>query len=190
MFPTSFSPDGKTLRLHRAPPGHEPRRVGVFRRRAGTARPLIRKPSSPRRPRCSHRTGDYVAFSSNESGREEVYVRANPAYPGSEGRWQISTDGGNEPMWSHDGSELFYRSATSLMVAEHRHRSRASKPTKPRVRSSRPRMTTPGALYANYDVRPDGRNFVMIRSEQYAAASRIHVVLHWLDELSRRVPIP
>jgi len=60
---------------------------------------------------------------------------------------------------------------------------------KPRVLFDAP-YDQAGALYANYDVRSDGRNFVMIRSEQDAAASRIHVVLHWLDELGRRVPIP
>ena len=60
---------------------------------------------------------------------------------------------------------------------------------KPRVLFEAP-FDQAGALYANYDIRPDGRNFVMIRSEQEAAASRIHVVLHWLDELGRRVPIP
>jgi len=54
----------------------------------------------------------WLAYVSNESGRDEVYVIA---FPGPGGRWQISTDGGAEPVWSRDGKELFYRNGDKMM---------------------------------------------------------------------------
>ena len=183
VFPTSFSPNGETLTYTELHPetGLD---VWTLSIDSGEARPLLGTGFTEAGAMFSP-DGNYLTFTSNESGREEVYVRA---YPGTEGRWQVSTDSGNEPMWSRDGKELFYRAGTSLMVVD--------VITEPSFEAAKPRVLfeapydQAGALYANYDVRPDRRNFVMIRSEQHAAASRIHVVLHWLDELGRRVPIP
>jgi len=58
--------------------------------------------------------GRYIAYVSDESGRSEVYVRP---YPAGNQKWAVSTDGGQEPVWSRDGRELFYRSGTKMMVA-------------------------------------------------------------------------
>ena len=183
VFPTSFSPDGKTLAYTELHPetGLD---VWTLAIDSGEARPLLATGFAEAGAMFSP-DGNYLAFTANESGREEVYVRA---FPGSEGRWQVSTDSGNEPMWSRDGKELFYRAGTSLMVVDVVIEP-SFEPAKPRVLFDAP-YDQAGALDANYDVRSDGRNFVMIRSEQDAAASRIHVVLHWLDELGLRVPIP
>ena len=183
VFPTSFSPDGKTLAYTELHPetGLD---VWTLAIDSGEARPLLATGFAEAGAMFSP-DGNYLAFTANESGREEVYVRA---FPGSEGRWQVSTDSGNEPMWSRDGKELYYRAGTSLMVVDVVIEP-SFEPAKPRVLFDAP-YDQAGALYANYDVRSDGRNFVMIRSEQDAAASRIHVVLHWLDELGRRVPLP
>ena len=51
--------------------------------------------------------GKYVAFESDETGQDEIYVRTFP--DPDDGRWTISTDGGSEPMWNPDGKELFFR---------------------------------------------------------------------------------
>ena len=59
--------------------------------------------------------GLWMAYVSNESGRAEVHVRA---FPGMEGRTQVSLEGGTEPLWSRDGRELFYRSGAALHAAE------------------------------------------------------------------------
>ena len=59
--------------------------------------------------------GRYVAYCSNKSGRQEVYVRP---FPEGGFFWQVSTDGGSMPQWSRDGSELFYVQGTALMAAE------------------------------------------------------------------------
>src|SRR5207244_11522952 len=58
--------------------------------------------------------GHWVASVSNESGRLEVYVRP---FPGSGGRWQVSLDGGSEPVWAANGRGLFYRNGTHMVVA-------------------------------------------------------------------------
>jgi eukaryotic-like serine/threonine-protein kinase len=58
--------------------------------------------------------GKWMAYASDESGRWEVYVRA---FPSSDGRWQISTDGGVEPRWRRDGKELFYVSPDGTLTS-------------------------------------------------------------------------
>jgi hypothetical protein len=59
--------------------------------------------------------GRWVAYTSNESGRSEVYVQS---FPPSEGKWQISTEGGLEPNWRRDGKELYYTSGDKLIAME------------------------------------------------------------------------
>ena len=63
--------------------------------------------------------GRWLAYSADESGRTEVYVRS---YPGGGGRWQVSLDGGTEPVWSGRGDEIFYRHADDMMAASVRTR--------------------------------------------------------------------
>ncbi len=56
--------------------------------------------------------GRWLSYVSDESGRPEVYVRA---FPGPGGQWQVSTDGGTEPVWARGGNELFYRHDREMM---------------------------------------------------------------------------
>ena len=58
--------------------------------------------------------GRWMAYTSNESGKEEIYVRPFPDV--NAGRWQISTSGGNNPLWSRDGREIFYRNGNAVMA--------------------------------------------------------------------------
>src|SRR6185503_13367913 len=58
--------------------------------------------------------GRWVAYDSNESGQFEIYVRPYPNTSG--GRWQISTGGGRQPLWSRDGRELFYRDFSGAVM--------------------------------------------------------------------------
>src|SRR5207253_5495917 len=57
--------------------------------------------------------GRWLAYSSNESGRNEIYVTS---FPGIQGKWQVSRDGGEEPRWRGDGKELFFLNGNSLMA--------------------------------------------------------------------------
>jgi dipeptidyl aminopeptidase/acylaminoacyl peptidase len=123
--------------------------------------------------------GRWLAYASDLSGRSEVYVNG---FPDPGGRRQVSVDGGTEPVWSRDGSELFYRSGAALMVA--------AVETTPdfRVRSRQMLFEGPYThrrYHSNYDVHPDGEWFVMIKPAEEESA-RLVVVLNWSEELRRR----
>jgi serine/threonine-protein kinase len=128
--------------------------------------------------------GRWVAYQSDESGRDEVYVQP---FPGPGSKELVSTDGGTEPAWSRDGRELFYRSG-DRMLAVPTTTQPAFRASKPEVLFERPYWTVyPGRIY---DVTADGRRFLMIKeSEQAAAAVHINVVQNWLEELRRLVPV-
>lgn len=126
--------------------------------------------------------GRWVAYVSDESGQNEVYVREYP----NGGKWPISVRGGTEPVWAPNGRELFYRNGEWMMAV--------SIETQPRFAAATPRplfeapYAESGAAYANFDVFPDGNRFIMIQSKVEAAASRLVVVLNWFEELKARVP--
>src|SRR5206468_8813500 len=117
---------------------------------------------------------------SQETGRSEVYV---DAFPALDSHHQVTVEGGREPIWSHDGRELFYRSGRE-MFAVPVDTGRAFSTGKP-VRLFEGRFVSE---VLDYDVAPDGR-FLMIKpSEEEQAPAHLNVVLNWVDELVRRVP--
>ena len=127
----------------------------------------------------------WVAYSSDESGRDEVYVRPFPAL---DGKWQISTGGGYGPVWSRRGDELFYRGEASVMAV---HIS-----TTPSFSASPPQKLFEdhfggAANHPSYDVSPDGRRFLMVGSGSIQASTgpQIVVVMNWSEELKRLVPV-
>ena len=126
--------------------------------------------------------GIWIAYVSDESGRYEVYVRP---YPGPGGQWQISTGGGEEPVWAPDGRELFYRNGFKWMAV----RFRATPPEfgaePPRLLFGGPYVNVPGF---SYDVAPDGQRFIMIRGAEEGKVTQLKVVLNWFEELKRGVP--
>jgi eukaryotic-like serine/threonine-protein kinase len=130
--------------------------------------------------------GRWLAYVSNESGRPEIYVQP---YPGPGGKWQISTEGGTEPLWNRNGRELFYRSGKKMMAVQIT--------TQPAFAASKPTMLFERDYAASeflatgiaYDVSPDGQRFLMVKeSDQAAAATQINVVLNWFQELKRLAP--
>jgi Tol biopolymer transport system component len=130
--------------------------------------------------------GHWLAYVSDESGRKEIYVQP---YPGPGGKWQISTEGGVEPLWNRNGRELFYRSGKKMMAVEI-----ATKPSfsagTPKVLFEGQYQSLPTISTTNYDVSPDGRRFLMLKptEQAQAAPTQINVVLNWFEELKRRVP--
>jgi Tol biopolymer transport system component len=126
--------------------------------------------------------GRWLAYASTLSGRYEVYVRA---LEGDVEQVQVSTAGGNEPMWSRDGRELFYRADgdghSQLAVAA----VDAGPPFRVTSRRTLFSMEEYDAAqpHANYDVSPDGKSFVMIHR---APTGRL-TVLQNLPELVRRL---
>ena len=145
--------------------------------------PLVRTPFNEGSPTFS-RDGRWLAYSSDASGRYEIYVQP---YPGPGGRSQISTEGGAEPVWSRNGRELFYRSGDKMMAADIDTRSSFSA-GKPKSLFQGLYQPTP-IFEANYDVAPDGR-FLMIKpGGEEQAPTQVNVVLNWFEELKRLVPV-
>jgi dipeptidyl aminopeptidase/acylaminoacyl peptidase len=147
------------------------------------AQPFLRTQFDEAVPRFSP-DGRWLAYISDESGRFEIYVQP---YPGPGRKWQISTEGGTEPVWNPNGRELFYRSGDKMMAVDIA--------TQPGFAAGTPRKLFEGRYElppfptTNYDVSPDGQRFLLLKPiEQEAASTQINVVLNWFEELKRRVP--
>jgi serine/threonine-protein kinase len=129
----------------------------------------------------------WLAYVSNESGRDEIFVTR---FPTTDGKWQISTEGGREPMWSRDGRELFYRNGEKMMVVDVS--AEVDKAGAPTLLFEGPYDVKIGSGASNYDVTPDGQGFVMIRTPETSESTgttQITLVLNWFEELKRLVPI-
>ena len=129
--------------------------------------------------------GRFIAYVSDESGRNEVYVRP---YPGPGERVTVSDAGGVNPLWSRAGDELFYREGDDLTAVPVQ--------TSPTLELGEPvRVMDVGAFQPSGDVNPtiaiapDGERFLMVRKPP-GARGQINVVLNWDKELRERVPLP
>ena len=183
LNPTAWAPDGQTLAFFEASYGsagpglHDLRLLQL----GGDTSEFVATPFDERSP-MFHPDGGWVAYVSNESGRDEVYVQS---YPDPRGKLAISTEGGREPMWSRDGRELFYRQGLQMIVVPV-----TTKPTftaeEPQLLFAGPYLTSPHI--SQFDVSNDGKRFVMIRPDEESTSAQIHVVLNWFEELKRLVP--
>jgi Tol biopolymer transport system component len=118
----------------------------------------------------------------------QVYVRP---YPEPDVQWLISgEEGGIEPVWSPDGTELFYRSGNKMMVVS----IQAMEQT---LNTGRPRLLFEGSYvdhsnprgFQYYDISPDGSRFLMMKEGDLEdEQGQINVVLNWFEELKRLVP--
>jgi len=124
--------------------------------------------------------GRWVAYTSNESGQMEVYVQP---FPGGVGKWQVSSHGGTDAVWSRDGSEIFYLQGNVLFAVAIETDS-GFNPGPPKLLFEwERRVGSRLAGFANMDVSPDGKTFVMVEGE--APVREFHVVLNWIEELNR-----
>jgi serine/threonine-protein kinase len=189
--PHSWSPDGQLLAFQENNPTTQ-RDIWVLRMggpSAGSgqvrkAQPFLRTRFDEGAARFSP-DGRWLAYISDESGHREIYAQP---YPGPGGKWQISTEGGTEPMWNPNGRELFYRIGDKMMAVEITEQPSFSV-GKPRVLFEGPYQPTP-ATFSNYDVSPDGQRFLMLKPSESteAAPTQINVVLNWFEELKQKVP--
>ena len=182
---TSLSPDGQLLAFHESNAG-SPRNISVLRLSDRKAQPFLGTPFNEGGGMFSP-DGRWLAYVSDESGRPEIYVQP---YPGPGGKWQVSTEGGTEPAWNRNGRELFYRSGDKMMTVETN--------TQPGFTIGKPRMLFEGQYLAtpfpllgsDFDVAADGQRFLMVKEiERAQSSAQINVVLNWLEELKRRVPV-
>jgi serine/threonine-protein kinase len=136
--------------------------------------------------------GRWMAYQSNESGKDEIYVRPFP--DADRGRWQVSAGGGTRPLWARSGKELFYVGPSGAVMSasvEGGSTFRASNPT----RLFEGHYLMSAAIGSRtYDVSPDGRRFLMIKPVDggeflpTAAPTSLIIVQNWTEELRRLVP--
>ena len=177
MWPGSWSRDGRTLAFMENVNAGDIRAI-----QTGESKPtsVVSTPHTEWGARLSP-DDRWMAYTSNDSGRWEVYVTP---YPGPGARRQISASGGSEVVWARNGRELFYRNGTKLMAVDIQ--------ANPTFSAGTPRVLFDGSFapgqpgLPGYDVSLDSQRFLMVRVGDEEAAQRpIHVVLGWLDEVRR-----
>jgi len=204
QFPSTVTPDGTALIFRAETP---PSKVGT---RPGTdllllpldgehrTRPLVATSFNELNAEVSP-DGHWLAYESNESGRNEIYVRPFPNVDAD--RQQVSTNGGTQPLWARNGQELFYESMGTVMRVPVKTGATFERGTPEKVFAGPYLLRQPGRMY---DVSRDGQQFLMIKeispsraSPRSVAASgaderprsaRIILVQNWFEELKRLVP--
>ncbi len=194
----SFSPDGKRLALAErgANTGFDLWMLPLDlsdpeRPKPGKPELFLRTPFDEQDPAFSP-DGRWIAYTSNESARNEVHVRSLPGgTPSGSGKWQISTGGGKYPIWSRNGRELFYESVDNrIMVSTYIANGDSFAADRPRLWSDT-EIRDPAGLW-NLDLAPDGTRFaVFLRGDatgEQKGSVHVTVLLNFFDELRRRVP--
>jgi serine/threonine-protein kinase len=186
VWPTSISPDGSRL-VFVSGSFSQGDVNGLTLTGARRSQPLIATEFNESEAEISP-DGRWLAYRSNASGQDEVYVRPFPEV--DRGLWKISTDGGTEPLWSRDGRELFFRARAGLM--------RATVETAGGFHAGVPSLVVAGAYVdagaRSYDISRDGRRFLMMKAridagDPLAGLTQIVVVQNWFTELRARVPV-
>jgi Tol biopolymer transport system component len=186
--PESFSPDGTEL---------------IFREGGDTATndlhvlslgdELVSNPVLQTRFNEGHSTlspnGLWIAYESDDTGRDEIYVRP---YPNIEDeRIQISIDGGREPLWGPDGRELFFLNQTDDGAVQ---AFAATLVVEPTISVDELKPLFAGnyriaSIYTNWDISSNDQRFLMIKnSSQQTEVTRMIVVENWFEELERLAP--
>jgi len=188
-FPASFSPDGKRLAYYEVTGSAQIWTVAIEQRdglKGGTAERFLASQSSDTWPVFSP-DGRWLAYQSDESGRDEVYVRPFGPPTTTGGKWLISNGGGQFPAWSHNGSELLYKSGDRIMSVSYSVQKDSFVTDKPRTWLS----ALGGAL--GFDMAPDGHRVAAMMPVGGQGPSRqehtLVFVQNFLDELRRRVPV-
>jgi hypothetical protein len=186
QFIEAVSPDGRTVMFQElsdqggsdlltmeVPPGHQ----------AGAALkppiPFVASAAFEQSPRFSP-DGKWVVYMSNDSGRFEVFVKS---FPATEGRIQVSTGGGFNPVFSPDGRTIIYRSPKGTMIATPYEVKGAE------LKLGKERVLFDASKYEiRYEIAPDGKRFLMMPLQATeGAATQIQVVLNLVEELRRKV---
>jgi Tol biopolymer transport system component len=117
--------------------------------------------------------GHWIAYVSDESGRNEVYVRP---FPPAAGQWQVSTAGGSQPRWRRDGQELFYRAADRKLMARDVDTNAASFSLSGAPKTM---LATSIGRWKDYEIAPDGQQILVNRLIEEANYAPVTVVLNW-----------
>jgi serine/threonine-protein kinase len=180
LLATDWSPDGKYLLYTIRDPaterdvwylaltddGSQPKALSFQQTRFNEQNPVL----SP--------DGRYIAYSSDESGAYEIYVRP---FPQGTGRWRVSTNHGVQPRWSSTGREIFYVQEQTLMAAPVTTSPRFEAGT-PVALYQDPGLTQRFGPYTAYDVALDGSRIIAIESHRDVSQPTLRVVQNWFAE--------
>jgi Tol biopolymer transport system component len=151
-------------------------------------RPLLNSSANESHPNLSN-DGKWLAYGSDQSGREDVFVCS---FPDLSNIKQVSTDGGVEPVWSPEGDKLYFRDITGdklMVVSTHDNNDGALKFSKPQLVVEGNFHPSLGPWGRNYDLSPDGKELIFISEARVdSLANQVNIILNWQQELSELVP--
>jgi Tol biopolymer transport system component len=180
QFASSWHPTDTTLAFTDFDPRTGADIWVVNPRRPDSARVLLRTPANESDAVFSP-DGKWMAYVSDESGQEQVYLRAYPTLGGKE---QVSVAGGTQPVWAASGDTLFYLRGQSILGV--------TIATTPSLKISKPWVAYQGdfdrgsiASVTSYDVGRGG--FLVAGPDKSRPPTRIHVIVNWFSELAERM---
>jgi len=173
----AWSPDGSTIIIELRDPttGND---VYALHISDGTVTPLLNAPYDEILPRLSP-DGRWLVYTSNETKAYEVYMQP---YPSLDRKFQLSVDGGGQPVWSHDGRTLFYRNESVVLAVDVDTSGSEPRISKPRTALDQPIGFGKGTAHWGYDVAADGR-FLVTPPESKFFPRRLDIVVGWSNEL-------
>jgi serine/threonine-protein kinase len=167
-FPESWAPDGRTLvyRLWQSE-GHWD--LWSFSALDSKRQPQLASPFDEMNARFSP-DGRWIAYSSNDTGRPEIYVRTLAE---NSGRWPISTGGGSFVAWSPDGRRLYYAAPDGMWAVDviEGHSFSVGRPRK---------LFSMSGFLPDFDITPDGRQFVIVQLDVAPAPTQLHLAMNLL----------
>jgi Tol biopolymer transport system component/predicted Ser/Thr protein kinase len=191
LIPHSWSSDGKTLVISEMVGSNlrwDIEMLSIEGER--TLKPLLNEEYYEIQPKVSP-DGRFIAYTSGESGIEEILVRPFPDV--NKGMWQVSTSGGNSPLWSPDGRELFYLNGDSVMAVSVESVSTFT-PDTPKLLFRGTYIDADADTSCPWDIHPSGKRFLMMKEQASTASAsgglrKINIVLNWFEELKERAPV-
>jgi serine/threonine protein kinase len=194
IWPEFLLSDGKTLLVGREIGRETGNDIGMLSLEGDrTLKLLLNEKYDEGDPRISTNE-QWLAYGSNETGEREVYVRSFPDI--DKVKRPVSTGGGDSPLWSPDGSELFYRNGDSFMAVEIE--------TEPSFSLGKPTLLFEGTYSSHpnvpecvlWDIHPDGKRFLMLKptgltdeTTEAGSPRKINIVINWLEELKEKAPV-
>jgi serine/threonine protein kinase/Tol biopolymer transport system component len=183
QFAGSWSSDGKTVALADSHPGTS-YDIALLDVPSGRVTPFLNSRFNEAYPEFSP-DGRWIAYKSDESGRDEVYVRPFPS-PGM--KYPVSSEGGTQPLWARNGKQLFYRRGDQVWVVDVRAEGGFTT-SKPRLLFEKSGYIM-GAPIRSYDLSLDGQRFLMVKLDQRKPTPVTEMILvqNWFEELKRLMP--
>ena len=180
IYPSDWSRDGKFLLYSQDSPGQQFDLWALALEGASTATPILQTPAAEMHGGVSP-NGRFIAFTSDESGRDEVYVQT---FLDQTTRRRMSTSGGSYPRWSRTGNELFFRSVDGhLVTVPVGFNGKSADVGKPRV--VMPLIEPPAVMLYPYDIASDGRILALAPVAGEATDISLTVLVDWQATLRR-----